>query len=312
MISRLLVLLVLAALPAWSGAWDARSVAGWVLRSGGAVRLAGGEYLRDLSLLPAGNLTITGIDFTGTLVEPEQLDRISELTSLEELLVPAYMWNEGAGSRRDSNDLLANLSGLKNLKRFHVSIHFLEHVQIQDKGLEKIAGLTQLEEMRLAQTRIKGMGLKPFVNLRSLDMRYSALSDQGMESLEGMHHLERLILRDTLVTDAGIAHVAGLTNLQELDLYGLTLTDEGVRALAGLKHLRKLNLLGSSVTDTGAAVLAGLPELVELNLYRNKITNAGLAKLAGLKNLQFLDARYTRVTETGVAQLRAARPQAII
>src|SRR3979490_3437449 len=75
-ISRLLVLLVLAPLPAWSGAWDAHSVAGWVLRSGGAVRLAGGEYLRDLSLLTLGNLPHSGIVLSGTLVEPEQLDRI--------------------------------------------------------------------------------------------------------------------------------------------------------------------------------------------------------------------------------------------
>ena len=138
------------------------TVAEWVVRSGGAVGI-NGAFIRDLAEIPAGNWSITALDFTGTLIEPEQLERIAALDKLEELLLPAYMWNEGAGSKRDSNDLLKNLAGLKSLKRLHTSIHFLTNMEIRDKGLDQIAALTQLEDLRLAQSKIKGSGLKHFV-----------------------------------------------------------------------------------------------------------------------------------------------------
>ena len=158
-----------------------------------------GAFIRDLAEIPAGNWSITALDFTGTLIEPEQLERIAALDKLEELLLPAYMWNEGAGSKRDSNDLLKNLAALKSLKRLHTSIHFLTNMEIRDKGLDQIAALTQLEDLRLAQSKIKGSGLKHFVNLRSLDVRYSAVNDAGMESLRGMTRLSRRMRRSSLV-----------------------------------------------------------------------------------------------------------------
>ena len=289
--------------------WTDRTVAEWVLRLGGSVATTSNtRRIQDLSELPTATYQLTSIDLTGTLVEPEQLERISNLTRLEELLLPAYMWNEGAGSRRDSNELFKHLNNLKTLKRLHSSIHFLTNMTVLDKGLDQLSGLTQLEELRLSQSKVKGLGLIHFVNLKSLDLRYSAINDKGMESLRSMSKLERLILRDNLVTDKGLASIAELRNLQELDLYGLPITDEGVKNLAGLKDLRKLNLLGAQLTDSSIDTLANLPHLQELNLYRSQLTNAGLLRLGTLRDLQFLDIRYTKVTAAVARQLMASHP----
>ena len=172
-----------------------------------------------------------------------------------------------------------------------------------------MAGLTQLKELRLAQTKVKGPSLAPFVKLEDLDLSYSPFDDEGMRYLSGLKELKHLALRDTLVTDEGLKHIAGLTKLEVLDLYGAKLTDAGLKQLSNLTHLQKLNVLGSSITDQGLDALAGMSELQELNLYRSQITNAGLAKLQRLKKLTDLDLRYTRATGSGVEAIRRALPK---
>ena len=204
---------------------------------------------------------------------------------MRELYLPGPMWNEGAGSKRDSNEALEFLNPLKNLEKLHFSLHFLTNINLQDKGIARIHGLTQLKELRLAQTRLKGSSLAPFVNLRALDLSYSPIDDEGMKSLAGMKQLTRLVLRDTFITDAGLKHLEGLTELTELDLYGCRITNAGLAHLKNLTQMRKLNLLGAPLTDEGIEALANMEHLQELNLYRSRITNAGVDKLQRKKEL---------------------------
>src|SRR5262245_11613559 len=83
-----------------------RSVAQWSIRRKGSVTLDGNpEPIRDLAMLPEGEIAVVGVDLIGTLVEPEQLIRLAGLRRLRELYLPGPMWNEGAGSKRDSNAL---------------------------------------------------------------------------------------------------------------------------------------------------------------------------------------------------------------
>ena len=164
-----------------------RAVAEWVIRLGGSITPEGrAEPIRELEDLPPGDFQIVGIDLTGTLVAPEDLHHLSGLRRLKELFLPGPMWNEGAGSKRDSNDALAFLNTLLSLEKLHFSLHFLTNVNIQDKGLARLDSLTQLKELRLAQSKVTGSSLAPFVNLRSLDLSYSQANDEGLQSLEGM------------------------------------------------------------------------------------------------------------------------------
>ncbi|MDZ4800768.1 MAG: amidohydrolase family protein [Bryobacteraceae bacterium] len=288
---------------------DDRSTAEWVIRNGGSVRIAGRPTpVATLADLPGTAFRITAVDLVGTTIDPKELTRLSGATEITELLLPGTIFNPGAGSTLDANDALAALAPLTKLEKLHFSLHFLTNINVQDKGLAHLKALTGIRDIRLTQSRIKGASLAPFVNLRRLDLNYSSINDDGLQSLAGMKHLTHLGLRDTLITDSGLRHVAGLTELESLDLYGASLTDAGVQHLAKLKHLRKLNLLGATITDEGAAILAGLPSLEELNLYRSRITNDGLTRLRALKNLRSLDVRYARVTRGGVEDFRRAVP----
>ena len=289
---------------------DDRAVAEWVIRQGGRVVLASSNGpVADLAGLPAGGaLTVTGVDLYGTIIEPKELEQLSGLQQIRELYLPGPSWNPGAGSRLDANEELKFLAPLRSLEKLHFSLHFLTNVNVQDKGLQHLAALTNLKEIRLAQGRVKNFSFAVFPNLEGLDLSYSTATDEVLKSLSGLKHLRRLNLRDTLVTDDGLAHLAAITTLEEIDLYGLKITDRGLAHLKDLRELRKLNLLGGPITDAGAEILAGLPKLRDLNLYRAELTNAGVSKLSALHDLAFLDLRYTRATASGIDKLKSALP----
>src|SRR5579862_5445786 len=148
-----------------------REVAEWVIRKGGRVILEGNRTpLRDASELPAGALHITGVDLTNTLVEPQELEKIGGLQGLRELYLPGSSWTPFSDSPLDANDQLKWLGGLKNLERLYFSLHFLPTYNVADKGLALLAGLTQLKELRLAQSQVVKPNLAPFVHLQSLDL----------------------------------------------------------------------------------------------------------------------------------------------
>lgn len=285
----------------------------WVIRSGGNVQIAGhGGAIRDLSQLPDGKITVLAVDLIGTTIDPKDLWKLSGLTELRELLLPGPSFNPGAGSKLDANDELAALSNLRKLEKLWLSLHFLTNINVQDKGLAHLKGLTQIKELRLTQTKIKGPSLAPFVNLQSLDLNEVPFNDDGMTYLRGMVHLKRVSLRNTFITDAGLKNIESLQALESLDLYGTRISDAGLRSLSGLKNLRSLNILGARVTDEGIASLANLTQLEDLNLYRTQVTNAGLDKLKGFNKLASLDLRYTRVTAGGVEAFHAAIPKCAI
>jgi Leucine-rich repeat (LRR) protein len=184
-----------------------------------------------LSQLPAGHIRIEGIDLAGTLIQPEDLEKLSGLVNLKELYLPGPIWNPGAGSRLDANDQLKFLAGLRNLEKLHFSLHFLTNVNVQDKGIAHLTGLSRLRELRCSQCRIAKLSLAPLSNLESLDLSLTPFNDEGMKGLAQLKRLRRLNLRDTLVTDEGLKRLGGLTQIQELDLSGVKITDAGLAEL---------------------------------------------------------------------------------
>src|SRR3954468_3612276 len=286
-----------------------RDSAEWVIRKHGRVMVNGARAPIDsIEGLPAGDLRITGVDLTGTVLDPKELSHLAGLEHVRELFLPGSAFTPGSGSKLEGNEELKAIAGMKELERLQFSLHFLPYFNVTDAGLATFNGLTNLKELRCAQCRVSKRGLDPFVNLESLDMSYSQFSNDSMASLERMHNLRRLYLRDDSITDDALQHIAGLTKLEELDLYGVKLTDSGIAHLKDLKEMRKLILLGAPITDESIPVLAGMTHLRELNLYRSRITNAGLAKLATLRELAAVDLRYSRVTASGVETLRASVP----
>src|SRR5262245_12426952 len=307
--NRSIAIMLLTVLPAIAAPASERDIAVWIIRQGGRVILAGDRRpINDVVLLPAGEVQIVGVDLVGTLILPQDLEKIGRLSHLKELYLPGPIWNPGAGSRLDANDQLKYLAGLKSLEKLHFSLHFLTNVNVQDKGLAHLLGLGQLRELRCAQCRISKLSLQPLERLESLDLSLTPFNDEGMKGLAELKQLRRLNLRDTLVTDEGLKSLSGLTRLEELDLSGAKISDAGLAHLRNLTAMRKLNLLGSAITDASVETLAAMTGLRELILYRSRITNAGLSRLGTLKDLISLDLRYSRVTGMGVDAFHAAVP----
>jgi hypothetical protein len=92
--------------------------------------------------------------------------------------------------------------------------------------------------------------LKDLSGIRTLNLRYSQVTDAGLEYLKGLPQLKLLLLSGTQVTDAGLEHLKGLTQLQRLEL-NANITDTGLEHLKGLPQLKYLQLIDTKVTDEG-------------------------------------------------------------
>ena len=56
----------------------------------------------------------------------------------------------------------------------------------------------------------------------------TAISDDGLKHLKGLHSLETLILIDTPITDAGLKELQGLPNIKLINLSETKVTKEGI------------------------------------------------------------------------------------
>ena len=136
-------------------------------------------------------------------------------------------------------------------------------------------------------------------------------TDSLLSQNKGMNVIT-LDLSSTNVTDAGLVHLIGMTRLKTLLLENAQVTDAGLTHLKGLTSLHKLTLDSAQVTDAGLTHLKGLTSLNYLDLRNTQITDAGLTHLKGLTNLDSLILINTHVTQAGVDRLRQAIPRCVI
>jgi hypothetical protein len=111
-----------------------------------------------------------------------------------------------------------------------------------------------------------------------------AITDAGMDLLQGMKSLSQLWVGRTGVTEAGLRKIKNFQNLTDLGLTNLPITDNGLENLESLTHLTVIYLPGTKITD------------------------AGLTHLYGLTKLQHVFASQTQVTDAGALRLCTARP----
>ena len=309
--SVLAVLILIAALPAFADPAD-RKVAEWALRQGGRVALDGQqEHVRDVSHLPDGDFRLAMVSLVGTNISPPDLVELSDLKYLRELHLPQPMWTNNPKLKGNQNPQMGHLASLTSLRRFTFSYYFREfNGRFKDEGMEQIAPLTNLVEFRVRRAAIRGHTLGPFRNLKSLDLTYCRLDDEGMQNIQHMKGLQKLWIGDTRITDQGLAYVRDLSELEELHLHGNNVSDAGLVHLQDLVNLKTLDLRSAEISDQGLERLARLTKLEVLNLYNTKVSNAGLEQLKHLDHLMEVDLRYSRVTEAGVKILQSALPDA--
>jgi hypothetical protein len=131
-----------------------------------------------------------------------------------------------------------------------------------------------------------------------LDLRESAVSDEGAEVLPQFAAATRLNLSGSRVTTDVTRHLAGMTWLEELDLSNLPIEDESIAALSELPVLRRLSLGSTPVTENCFRHLAEFASLESLTLDNNeRLLGNGFSEMLRLRKLETL--RVLSVNQTG-------------
>jgi hypothetical protein len=103
--------------------------------------------------------------------------------------------------------------------------------------------------------------LKGKTKLKSLSLRSSQITDDGLAHLEDLTNLLHLTLDDTQITDAGLTHIKDTTRLRSLWLGGCDITGSGLTHLRELSELRTLSLGNTVVKDAVRAWKQGQAEV---------------------------------------------------
>jgi Leucine-rich repeat (LRR) protein len=199
---------------------------------------------------------------------------------------------------------------------------------ISDVGLVHVAGLTDLRELYLHDTRITDAGLAPLkrqMHLEQLHLNGTDISDAGLEHLAELTSLNVLNLTSTKVTDDGLVALKKLTQLEKLYIRATNATLAGVvhlyvdlqqrtlvDALDALDAVTRndrgepitIDVGGTEFSDEQLAHLKDVPTLEELHLSNTPITDAGMAHVAGLRGLKQLYLAKCDVGDEGLAHVR--------
>ncbi len=174
------VILALCIASACAYADTQRDLAEWAIRWEGRVYLEGARQpIVDVSQIPSGDIKIVGIDLTGSVLVPSELERLTGLTTLRELYLPGPIWNPGGGNE-DANGVFKSLATLTSLEKLYFGWHFSAQINIRDTGFKHLLALTSLKDIRCSQCRLTNIDLSPLAKLRSLDLSYTPFSDAAI------------------------------------------------------------------------------------------------------------------------------------
>ena len=194
---------------------------------------------------------------------------------------------------------LAGITGLKYLQ--------LEGVRPGDAGLEHIAGLVELETLKLRRAGIHGPGLVHLHNmgaLQVLDLSGNPLDDVTGDSIAAWVELREMLLEHTNLSSLESISTSGRVALKRLSLAGSPIGDEQLQPVAQLANLELLNLSGCPVTGAGvAACVTKLPMLQAVALSGTAIGDEGVSRLAACSSLRVLRLSDSPVTATGISAL---------
>src|SRR5689334_9109534 len=75
-----------------------REAGEWTIRKGGRVMINDARQpISSLAELPSGDVRVTGIDLTGTVLDPKELSHLEGLEHVREVFLPGSAFTPGAG-----------------------------------------------------------------------------------------------------------------------------------------------------------------------------------------------------------------------
>ena len=178
-----------------------------------------------------------------------------------------------------------------------------------DAELRTLHDDLEIVSLPLSHSQITDAGikyLKGMRNLKELSLIDTRISDDGLRILQSQSHpkLESLALEGTRVTDKGLYYVGRMTTLRSLGVNEKT-TDAGLKNLLPLTHLEHLAIGDNSqLTDVGMGFIGQLSQLTTLEIGSDRVTDAGLANLGRLKRLFNLRLRCKQMSDPGMMALK--------
>lgn len=105
-----------------------------------------------------------------------------------------------------------------------------------------------------------------------IDFSDTIVDDSTIRKFKRFVNLQSLNLRQTWITDAAFETIGQMSELRVLDVSDTRITDEGIQLLAMCSLLRKLNLENTYVNGRGFETLTDLTQLVDLDISRHPST----------------------------------------
>jgi hypothetical protein len=222
-------------------------------------------------------------------------EHVSHLPALETLNVISTKFND---------DWIAPIGQLTTLKK----LSFTNNGKLTDAGMDKLAGLTNLESFNFVGTQITGRAYAKFngwTKCIRVSHRGSSIDDEGLKELcEHLPNLESISLAHAHFTDAGAPSLAKLTKLKGLEL-GAHATSAALKNLVGLP-LEYLQLGEGFTGPDSIAAIKPISTLKRLTLTNCKdLDDAGLKLVADLKQLDQLELNSLELPDARLPQLQA-------
>lgn len=273
--------------------------------------------LSDLRMLDITHTTATDKGIA-ELKNLHKLEFLSMRAQANEPVVAAVLENQphlrnftcgGTSSSDYSDDLVERIARLTELEELVIG-----GKHITDKGIARLADCRKLRHLTLFECPFTDKGLAELGRLDALErleIFNAKLTTSGLSSLNKLTRLENLRFSRVSPGDAHM-DLSGLVNLRSLIIgsgfSGPPLRDADLACLANLKNLQSFQMdFCRGIGDAGLAHLAGLTRMTRLSIGGN-LTDAGLAHLAAMDHLQSLTIA-GNITEQGILQL--AKNQAL-
>ena len=153
----------------------------------------------------------------------------------------------------------------------------LREIELDDDGLARLSGLTQLENLHLPDTTVTDAGLVYLAGMSKLiqlDLRRTRVTGTGFASLRGRVPVSGLELSRTKITEEGMIEIGQWTTVGYLDLSDTDITDDSLVHIRKLR-LQEIDLSGTSVTHAGLSQLNESGLLTRLGLARTRAGRGG-------------------------------------
>lgn len=174
---------------------------------------------------------------------------------------------------------------------------------LNDDWLANVVDLPDLTSLDLANTSVKGPGLKlvaSLKNLETLNLTLTPVTDQYLEPLKVLTKLKILGLASAQCTGDGYRFFDDLKQLENANFHFTPVNDAGLEGISHVPSLIRLEIVHTHFTNAGTPVLAKLVNLERLQIGSREATGAAVGPLVALKKLRELDLHDGQATVEGL------------